>query len=55
MITQAASPRAQSRNLTDTTIAAIAGHKGRRGLTLSKYAPKPRLRLLAAAVAKVAN
>ena len=33
--------------------AAIVGHKGKRGFTLSKYAPKPRLRMLAAAVCKV--
>jgi integrase len=44
---------AEDAGVPDTTIAALVGHKGRRGFTLSKYAPKPRLRLLAAAVAKV--
>jgi len=44
---------AEDAGVPDTTIAAIVGHKGRRGFTLSKYAPKPRLRLLVAAIGKV--
>jgi integrase len=44
---------AEDAGVPDTTIAAMVGHKGRRGFTLSKYAPKPRLRMLAEAVGKV--